>query len=270
MIPTKISALIAFVAIAAIGSIAAINRPSSHKANTDNKGFAVIELFTSEGCSSCPPADGLVAKIQKESNDKPVYILAFHVDYWNRLGWKDAFSSADYSKRQQDYAGYLHLQSVYTPQIVVNGKTEFVGSEEGTLRNAIKTSLQKTPGTPLTLAIAAADQNQATIKYTIGGTENNTALFVAVIQKNAQTKVERGENGGRTLSHVQIVRKLQKVSLSGNSGEIKLALPKGFDKQGWEIIGFLQNTANGTVTGASKAAFSTDVSANASGIKDSK
>jgi hypothetical protein len=268
MIPTKIFSFITFAAIAAIGSIAAINTTPSHKANAANKGFAVVELFTSEGCSSCPPADELVAKIQKESNDKPVYILAFHVDYWNRLGWKDVFSSADYSKRQQDYAGYLHLQSVYTPQIVVNGKTEFVGSEEGTLRNAIKSSLQKTPETTLTLTVAAADQNQATIKYATGETDNTNALFVAVLQKNAQTKVERGENGGRTLSHVQIVRKLQKVALNGNSGEIKVLLPKGFDKQSWEIIGFLQNTADGAINGASKASFSTDISA--SGIKDSK
>src|ERR1700709_1440967 len=84
------------------------------------KGFAVIELFTSEGCSSCPPADALVARVQKESNDKPVYILAFHVDYWNHLGWKDAFSSAEYSERQNQYARWLKLSSVYTPQIVVN------------------------------------------------------------------------------------------------------------------------------------------------------
>src|ERR1700744_6104626 len=97
------------------------------------KGFAVIELFTSEGCSSCPPADALVARVQKESNDKPVYILAFHVDYWNRLGWKDVFSSAEYSERQNQYARWLKLSSVYTPQIVVNGRTEFVGSEEANL-----------------------------------------------------------------------------------------------------------------------------------------
>src|SRR6187402_1594915 len=98
-------------------------------ATTTNNGFAVVELYTSEGCSSCPPADELVSKIQKESNGQPVYILAFHVDYWNRLGWKDVFGDAAYSKRQNDYAQYLKLPSVYTPQIVVNGKKEFVGSQ---------------------------------------------------------------------------------------------------------------------------------------------
>src|SRR5882757_10188754 len=92
-------------------------------------GFAVVELFTSEGCSSCPSADALVAAVQKENKDQPVYILAFHVDYWDRLGWKDAFSDAAYSDRQRAYASWLRLSSIYTPQVVVNGRKEFVGSD---------------------------------------------------------------------------------------------------------------------------------------------
>jgi hypothetical protein len=247
--------------IAALGATAFINARLLKKVNSDNKGFAVIELFTSEGCSSCPPADELVAKIQKESKDKPVYILVFHVDYWNRLGWKDAFSSADYSKRQGDYASYLHLQSVYTPQIVVNGKTEFVGSEEGTLRNAIKNSLQKLSPSQLSLNISTVERGQASIKYTTEGADKNTVLQIAVLQKNAQTKVERGENAGHTLSHVQIVRKLQRVVLNGNTGSVNVSLPQGFDTQGWEVIGFLQNTSTGAVTAGARAALSNEVSA---------
>src|SRR5580704_5223589 len=111
----KILTVAAILTIAALGATAFINARLLNKVNGDNKGFAVVELFTSEGCSSCPPADELVAKIEKESKDKPVYILAYHVDYWNRLGWKDVFSSAEYSKRQNEYAGYLHLQQIYTP-----------------------------------------------------------------------------------------------------------------------------------------------------------
>src|ERR1700761_7333228 len=112
------------------------------KRATSDKGFAVIELFTSEGCSSCPPADALVARVQKEDNDKPVYILAFHVDYWDRLGWKDAYSSAAYSDRQRRYATWFKLESIYTPQIVVNGDRQFVGSESGSLNGAIKEGLE--------------------------------------------------------------------------------------------------------------------------------
>jgi len=267
----KIFILATFLTIAALVPTAFINARHLKNVNGDNKGFAVIELFTSEGCSSCPPADELVARIEKESKDKPVYILAYHVDYWNRLGWKDAFSSADYSKRQNDYANYLNLQSVYTPQIVVNGKTEFVGSEEGTLRNAIRTSLQKASSTQLALNVSAIEQGRADIKYNTEGTDKNTVLQIAVLQKNAQTKVERGENGGRTLSHVQIVRKLQRVALNVNNGSVNVALPHGFDTQGWEIIGFLQNTVNGTIIGASRATLSNEVSAGTSAaIKNSK
>jgi len=264
----KIISLWVLLVIGALASSAFMNAKILKKVNAGNKGFAVIELYTSEGCSSCPPADAVVAKIEKESKDQPVYILAYHVDYWNSLGWKDAFSSSDFSKRQRDYASYLHLQSVYTPQIVVNGKTEFVGSEEGTLRNAIKTNLVKTAAATLTLNVSSVDQSQATIKYDTRGADKNEALFIAIVQKNAQTRVERGENGGRTLSHVQIVRKLQKVAINGDSGEVKVSLPKGFDSQSWEIVGFLQDTANGTINGASKAEFTADVKI--ASVKNSK
>src|ERR1700756_3346790 len=104
----KTFALMAVLIPAALGTSAFINVKLLNKINAGDKGFAVIELFTSEGCSSCPPADQLVAKIEKEVKDRPVYILAYHVDYWNNSGWKDAFSSADYSKRQRDYASWLH------------------------------------------------------------------------------------------------------------------------------------------------------------------
>jgi len=262
MRPIKVFMLAAFLIIAAISS-AFIKEHLLKTVTDEGKGFAVVELFTSEGCSSCPPADELVAKIQKESKGKPVYILAYHVDYWNRLGWKDQFSSADYSKRQHDYADYLHLQSVYTPQVIVNGKTEFVGSEEGTLRNAIKNSLQKAVPAQIALDVASFDRNRAILKYSTGGTDRNTALLIAVLQKNAQTKVERGENQGRTLSHVQIVRKLQKVTLKDNNGSVNVDLPNGFDAQNWEITGFLQNTITGAITAATRVNFAGEVNASA-------
>jgi len=261
---TKTFSLAILLTAIVFGTTAFINARLLDKTNGDNKGFAVIELFTSEGCSSCPPADQLVAKIEKEVKDKPVYILAYHVDYWDRLGWKDVFSNSDYSKRQNEYARYLHLQSVYTPQIVVNGQHEFVGSEEGTLRNAIKTNLEKPSNNQLSLNVSGVEKDQVSIKYSTEGADKNTVLQIAVLQKSAQTKVERGENGGHTLSHVQIVRKLQKVSLGGNSGTANIALPHGFDTQGWEIIGFLQNTTNGAVVAAAKATLPNELSTNAS------
>ncbi|WP_299284549.1 thioredoxin family protein, partial [uncultured Mucilaginibacter sp.] len=183
--------------IGIISWIAAGDQPKSTDKNSmAAKGFAVIELFTSEGCSSCPPADELVEKIQQESNNQPVYILAFHVDYWNRLGWKDVFSSAAYSKRQNQYANWLKTQSVYTPQIVVNGRKEFIGSEEGTLRNAIKSSLQKTPSLVLTLDGVKFDKDKVGLQYQVEGATNNVSLLLALVQKSATTNVKAGENGG--------------------------------------------------------------------------
>jgi len=267
MKPIKIFSVVTFLVIAAIASTAFINSRIVNKVKSYNKGFAVVELFTSEGCSSCPPADELVARIQKEIKDKPVYILAFHVDYWNRLGWKDIFSNADYSKRQKEYAGYLHLQSVYTPQIVVNGNTEFVGSEETTLRNAIGNSLQTAPVSQLGLSVLKTSQNEVNLKYHTEGTEKNTVLLIALVQKWAQTKVERGENAGHTLSHVQIVRKLQRIDLNRNDGIVNITPPAGFDQANEEVIGLLQNTSTGVIIGAARVDFIADVNTS---LKNSK
>src|ERR1700749_4412386 len=127
-----------------IAGSAVLRHNSGEPWRLGTKGFAVVELFTSEGCSSCPDADALIARVQQQDKDLPVYVLAYHVDYWNRLGWKDAFSDAAYTDRQKRYASWLKLTSIYTPQVVVNWQTQFVGSEGVTLANSIKTALQQT------------------------------------------------------------------------------------------------------------------------------
>ncbi|HVV56441.1 MAG TPA: DUF1223 domain-containing protein, partial [Mucilaginibacter sp.] len=218
-------------------------------------------LFTSEGCSSCPPADALIAKVQKESAGQPIYILAMHVDYWDRLGWKDAFSSADYTHRQQQYARWLRLSQLYTPQAIVNGTKEFVGSEESTLRNTLKADLQKPAKTEVSLADVKVHGNKASLQYHVIGTTSNASLVLALVEKNATTKVLRGENGGRTLSHVQIVRKLENIALNNHTeGSAVTALPVGFTPEGYELIAFVQNIANGEITGATRAEFSPTLS----------
>lgn len=247
-----------FIAVVCLGLASLITEAfiTIKNEHAADKGFAVIELFTSEGCSSCPPADALVAKIQKENISKPVYILAYHVDYWNRLGWKDVFSSHEYSDRQNKYARWLKLSQIYTPQAIVNGRTELVGSEEGKLRNAIKNGLDKPAKTELSLNNVKIDNNKANIQYHVEGIDNSSALIIALIEKNATTKVERGENAGHTLSHVQIVTQLRSVTLkNSNSGIESITLPHSFDSQKYEMIGFIQNTATGEITGAAKAAF---------------
>src|SRR6201985_3032927 len=126
---------------------------NSHPTNSD-QGFAVVELFTSEGCSSCPPADNAVAKLLKEHNNN-VYVLGYHVDYWDNLGWKDSFSNAAYTQLQRDYAKTFKLSSVYTPQVIVNGTEQFVGSNENKLNAAVNKNLQQSSNIKLNVEITA-------------------------------------------------------------------------------------------------------------------
>ena len=250
MRPFKIFSLIALLAIPMLAF------RNYKMASPADKGFAVVELFTSEGCSSCPPADALIAKVHKETSDKPVYILAYHVDYWDRMGWKDAFSNPAYSDRQKQYARWMRSSEIYTPQAIVNGSKQFVGSDENTLRNTIKTDLAEPAKTDLVLAELKATGNKITVKYDAKGATDNSALMVALVERNATAKVLKGENAGRMLSHVQIVRELQNVKLSGhNNGTVNMQFPSGFTPDGFEVIAFVQNTTNGLITGAARANF---------------
>ncbi|MEO3402422.1 DUF1223 domain-containing protein [Mucilaginibacter sp. CAU 1740] len=223
------------------------------KPGLEGKGFALVELFTSEGCSSCPPADELVAKVEKEVADKPVYILAYHVDYWDRLGWKDIFSSAAYTKRQNDYAQWLNLSQIYTPQIVVNGIAEFVGSQEGALHNAISKGLEGSNNALLNISAIKGANNKVLVQYNVDGNIDKThsKLLLALVQKHAVSKIKSGENAGRNLVHAQIVRDLQSLQLK-NTGTATIALPEEAIKQDWEIIGFIQNNNNGAIIAATK------------------
>jgi len=215
------------------------------------QGFAVIELFTSEGCSSCPPADALVAKIEKENKDKPVYILAYHVDYWDRLGWKDSFSSARNSKRQHQYANWLRLNSVYTPQIVVNGREEFIGSEEKTLRKAIQNSLLQTSQNRLEITVEEQTATNISLSYKRNQQIQEESLVLAIVSPNATNKIERGENKGRTLHHVQIVKDFQTFNLNGKeNGLVNLTIDG--TKNDLELIALLQNTRSGQITAVTK------------------
>ncbi len=225
-------------------------------AGLSGNGFAVVELFTSEGCSSCPPADALIAQVQQEDKDLPVYMLAFHVDYWDRLGWKDAFSDATYSDRQRRYAAWLNLSSVYTPQVIVNGQQEFVGSESGALRAAIRSGLDQQANVQLALTGLKMDGGRLDWQCRAEGLgmHAHVAVVVALVEHSAVTAVKAGENRGRTLAHVQIVRQCRTVSLDskGNGGGI-LDWPAGVVPGQAEIIAFLQDQDNGKIIAATKA-----------------
>lgn len=217
------------------------------------KGFALLELYTSEGCSSCPPADDLMGRLQNEYKDDNVYVLAYHVDYWDKLGWKDIFSNAVYTKRQYDYAKFLQKEPVYTPQVIINGKLDYVGSQETTVRNAIKTALSKTTLTNLSLEFTQTD-NSLSVDYNVGATPKNSHLMIAIVQKQAKSNVKRGENANRVLSHYQIVRALQTVDLNKTkSGTASIHLPKNIPAQDLEVIGFVQDMNSGAILGVKRA-----------------
>lgn len=240
------------LAVSAAFGFRAINR-AGNKGNT-NTVFALVELYTSEGCSSCPPADILLAKIAQEYNGKEVYVLAYHVDYWNHLGWKDAFSSPQYAQRQRSYSSYLKLDGVYTPQAIVNGKTEFVGSDEAKMNAAITQNLHKAAAQTLMLTNVKITGNKATLQYHLsGGKQGADNLQLAIVQKHAQTQVKAGENSGRMLPHINIVQKLQAISLKSDNGNAEISLPDGFNAKDWAIIGFVQSTRNGEILAAQKA-----------------
>jgi hypothetical protein len=171
----------------------------------------IVELFTSQGCSSCPPADALIHEIANDPAMRGRVIpLAFHVDYWDSLGWRDSFSSAEWTQRQTRYARTMHLNSAYTPQAVVNGTREFVGSNRSALTAALENASNVKSGADVTLtARREGNSLMATIHATA---RSNDDLMLAIVEDGVTTKIEHGENAGRTITNDAIVRKLVRVT----------------------------------------------------------
>jgi len=206
-------------------------------APSDNQGFAVIELFTSEGCSSCPPADKLCATLPK-TYPSGVYLLSFHVDYWDRLGWKDPFSNASYTQRQRDYNTAFHpLASIFTPQVVINGKTERLGSDESAIRAVIDEELAHTVNPVIDASAHSADGKKVTVNFAL--TKGQGEFQAALVQLQASTDVKKGENSGKQLHHVDIVRDLK--SSGKNKGSLTLDIPAGLAPTDCKVIVLLRD-----------------------------
>jgi hypothetical protein len=179
----------------------------------------VVELFTSEGCSSCPPADALLAELAGRPD---VLALSFHVDYWDRLGWKDPFSSPDATRRQHGYAELLGLATVYTPQIVVDGRWQAVGSDRSEVEQALDSARRNRNEVPVALAV---DHGRAQITLGQGGTGVAAELLLIGFDRRHVTAVSRGENGGRTLSHVDVVRSIEEIGhFDGGRGAFEVPI----------------------------------------------
>ncbi len=136
------------------------------KAGKSDRSFAVVELFTSEGCWSCPPADELIAKLEKDNQNKKLFIMAFHVDYWDHQGWKDRFSKAEFTERQRQYASWMKLHTLYTPQLVINGKVEMVGSETSRVLGGIQSATLENHPQNLAVKIDKYESTHLQVSYT--------------------------------------------------------------------------------------------------------
>jgi len=223
---------------------------SNNKTNENaSNAFAVVELFTSEGCSSCPPADDAVARILKEYKSN-VYVLGYHVDYWNTYGWKDMFSSADFTRRQESYAKTLQLSTIYTPQVVVNGKEQFVGSDNVKLHNAINNELKQASATNLSILASKENDHSITVSYKTTGTGD---LNIVLVQLQAQNQIGAGENHGVTLHHVNIVRDVKTIPLKTGEGTTSFDLPQGLIFKDCAVIAFTQNENDLRITSAAEA-----------------
>lgn len=220
--------------------------------------FAVVELFTSEGCSSCPAADRLLGELTDSTNEEaPVYGLSFHVDYWNRLGWTDPYSTEAVTRRQSAYARHFELDAVYTPQMVVNGSKQFVGSNREAARKAIKEALAIPATNRLVLSPTQKREDQSIeIEYRVDHTAPDLMVLIAIVQKEGSNVVTRGENAGETLAHVGIVRTFRTARLENQTtGTISLTRPASISDQNLEIVGIVQEIHSAKILAADRSPF---------------
>ncbi|MEO9147699.1 MAG: DUF1223 domain-containing protein [Ginsengibacter sp.] len=221
------------------------NKPESNK-------IAILELFTSQGCSSCPPADKLVATYTSKENVIP---LSFHVDYWDRLGWKDPFSSHGYSQRQYMYASALH-SNVYTPQLIVNGTIEMVGSDANKISTALNKIFSEHADASLTIGKTQIQNGKININFDVSGNIQNSVLNIALIEKKTVTPVKAGENGGATLTDYNVVRSFKTVSkVESGENNTSIDFPTTLEFSNRSVVLYLQQKKDNHISAASKSDF---------------
>jgi hypothetical protein len=222
----------------------------------------VVELFTSEGCSSCPPADALLVELEEQQPVANAQILAVeeHVDYWNNLGWTDPFSSRQWTARQEDYAATLGNHNVYTPQMVIDGRTEFVGGREHQTRQAIEEATSRVR-TPVSVT-ARRGEKEGWEQFTVsvgklaGNKLGDTPeVWLAITEAGLHSSVTRGENAGEELHHASVVRALRKIGVADQNKETSLSadlsLAPAWKPQNLRAVVFIQEKKSRQILGAS-------------------
>jgi hypothetical protein len=224
----------------------------------------VVELFTSEGCSSCPPADALLAglALQQPVENADIIALEEHVDYWNELGWVDPFSSHEWTARQNDYAGVLGNGNPYTPQMVVDGRVEFVGGQARKARQLISESA-RTERIQVTLIQAHPGKAAETLSVKIGKLpvakqQDAAEIWLAITETGLHSAVKRGENAGRELQHAAIVRSIRKIGEAKGEGETSFAedvsvpLRAEWKRENLKTVVFVQKKKGRQILGAAE------------------
>ncbi|MGE0725947.1 MAG: DUF1223 domain-containing protein [Alphaproteobacteria bacterium] len=227
-----IAALIAAVAITSVASGARSGEP----------GPVVVELFTSQGCSSCPPADQYLGELSGRGD---VIALSFHVDYWNYMGWTDPFSRPEFTKRQRYYREALGLRYVYTPQMVVDGRTEGIGSDRTAIEHQIREAAAR-PRVPVTMAMEAGT---LTVNLPAVADAPLAMIWFVVFDRQHRTKVGRGENAGRSIANAHVVRQIVAIGTWAGDAKRLTYMPEGMTRdQGCAVI--LQTEKQGPILGA--------------------
>jgi len=218
----------------------------------------LLELFTSEGCSSCPPADRLLEVLDQKQPvaGADLIVLSEHVDYWNQLGWRDPYSSTQYSARQEQY-NRSTSDGVYTPQLVVDGRFRFVGSDQREASSAIQKALRE-PKVPITISNVARDGQEVRAHIELPTADQSFkgkqgVLYLAIADNRAESHVARGENAGRALAHVAVTRVLRQVGTldldSATAKDVTLALQPEIGAGGSRIVAFIQDPTSGHILG---------------------
>jgi hypothetical protein len=215
-------------------------------------GSVVMELFTSQGCSSCPEADEILGNYA-QLNDERIIPLSFHVDYWNRLGWVDSFSRADYTARQNEYASKFALESIYTPQLIINGKAQLIGSDKAGIFALVANELKENATANILIRKTSVTGKNITVNFVLDVPVFNASIKVALVQEKAITYIRAGENKGKRLINYNVVRDFNSVKLKEQSGNSILHLPPGNTKAGYQVVLFVQDDGTGKILTAARA-----------------
>jgi hypothetical protein len=222
-----------------------------------NRTPVLVELFTSEGCSSCPPADAFLAKLDHDQpiDTAEIIILAEHVDYWDELGWHDRFSSHQLTERQNQYSAQLHVHGVYTPQMIVDGTDQFVGNDNAHALLSIRGATQaRKLALFISIPTVSGQRISASIMAPTPATQQ-ADLYAALVDPTATTDVRRGENSGHRLHHAGVVRTMQRIGsfkdLSGKPLEFNLLAPADATPATMRVVVFAQRPGQGQILGVS-------------------